>query len=70
MVQNGTELVQNGKECLKGTEWYRIKVSKRHIMVIKNAATPFFNNSGTVGPRKFKFGTQVGNPIVTIVLQL
>ena len=33
MVQNGTELVQNGTECLKGTEWYRIKVSKRHRMV-------------------------------------
>ena len=30
--------------------------TKRGVAYFKSAATPFYNNSGTVGPRKLKFG--------------
>ena len=44
--------------------------TQKGVAYFKSAATPFFNNSGTVGPRKLKFGIQVGNQICLIVLQL
>ena len=45
-------------------------VPQKGVAYFKSAATPFFNNSGPVGPRKLKFGIQVGNQICIIVLQL
>ena len=42
--------------------------TQKGVAYFKSAATPFFNNSGTVGPRKLKFGIQVGNQIYTVVL--
>ena len=44
--------------------------TQKGVAYFKSAATPFFNNSGPVGPRKLKFGIQVGNQICIIVLQL
>ena len=43
---------------------------QKGVAYFKSAATPFFNNSGTVSPRELKFGILVGNQICTIVLQL
>ena len=38
-------------------------VTQKDMAYLKTAAMPFFNNSETVGPRKLKFGIQVGNMI-------
>ena len=48
MVQNGTELVQNGTECPKGTERYRIKTSKRHRMVQNESVQKAQNDNSWV----------------------
>ena len=42
--------------------------TQKGVAHFKCAATPFFNNSGTVGPRKLKFGVWVGNQIYKVVL--
>ena len=36
-------------------------VTQKGVAYFKSVATPFFNNFGTVGPRKLKFGIKVGN---------
>ena len=40
--------------------------TQKGVTYFKSTTMPFFNNSGTVGPRKLKFGIQVGNQICMI----
>ena len=49
MVQNAQK-AQNGTElkCPKGTEWYRIKVSKRHRMVQNESVQKAQNDNSWV----------------------
>ena len=44
--------------------------TQKGVAYFKSADTPFFKNSGSVVPRKLKFGIQVGNQICTVVLGL
>ena len=46
------------------------KERQKGVAHFKSAAIPFFNNPGTVGPRKLKFGISVGNQICTVILRL
>ena len=39
--------------------------TKKGVAYFKSAAKPFFYSSGTIGPRKLKFGIQVGDQICT-----
>ena len=45
-------------------------VTQKGLVHFKSAATAFFNNSGTISPRKLKLGIQVGNHICRVVMQI
>ena len=44
--------------------------TEKGVVKFKSAATPFFYNTGTVSPRKLKFGILLSNQISSPVMKL
>ena len=47
---------------------YSDSVTQKGVAYFKSAATPFFNNSRIIGPRKLKLEIYVGNQIGIVTL--